>query len=179
MDDPFALLGLPRRPWLEEGAVRAAFHQRAREWHPDAPGGDVEKFSALNAAQAALSDPATRLQMLSGHSPSPAMPADPGLGFRVGNAIREADSITGRLSSARNSLDRALLAPEASRSKKSLENLGLEIAEALERAVAAARTLDAAWPDVEPEQLARLGAEFRFLRRWRAQLRERALALSL
>jgi len=44
MSDPFALLDLPRRPYLESADIRAAFQSRARVLHPDASGGNAEDF---------------------------------------------------------------------------------------------------------------------------------------
>jgi len=179
MDDPFALLGLPRKPWLDEAAIRAAFQKRARELHPDAPDGDAEKFAPLNAANAAISDPAARLQLLSGLDAPHALPADVEFGFRIGSMVRDADAAVAGLAAARNTLERAMASTEVARVRTALEALARELELRLEQSREELRVLDAVWPDVEPRALATLAAEFRFLQRWRAQIRERELALSV
>ncbi len=178
-DDPFALLDLPRRPWLEPTVLRAAFQARARECHPDAPCGDAVRFTALNAAQAALSDPAQRLSLLAWPSPPHSMPRNAALGFRVGSGVREAAALIARREGARSPLERALADSDAAASRKSLALLDREIADEWMRAETTLREWDALWPDVAASDLAALAAEFRFLARWRSQLRERMLALSL
>jgi len=179
MNDPFELLGLPRRPWLDEGAIRTAFQEQARHWHPDAPGGDADRFAAINAAQAALSEPAVRLQLLVGDAPLPAMPPDPALGFRVGSGIRDADAAAARRAACRTALELALIASDLAAARLALQGLRREVEQSLVSARESLRTLDVQWPDVSPGRLAEAAAEFRFLRRWLVQLRERELALSL
>ncbi|MGH8047277.1 MAG: hypothetical protein ACREKL_08520, partial [Chthoniobacterales bacterium] len=151
---------------------------RARACHPDAPGGDTARFSALNAAQALLSDPAARLRLLAGDIAVPAMPPDAEFGFRVGAALREADAAIAKLA-AGNALQRALLASETAAARKVLGEFKREWDLRFAQAGEKLRALDAAWPQVEPEQLASLGAEFRYLQRWHAQILERELALSV
>jgi curved DNA-binding protein CbpA len=179
MSDPFAILALPRRPWLEGGAVRAAFQERARELHPDAPAGDAGKFAALNAAHAAVADPASRLQLLSGADATGGLPPDVEFGFCLGTVLREADAAVAKLPAARNALGRALVSTEMAAARKSLTALNAELKMRFEQADKKLRALDGAWPDVESEALVTLGAEFRYLQRWRDQIRERELALSV
>jgi hypothetical protein len=45
MQDAFAMLQLPRRPWLEESGVRSAFQQAAARMHPDVASGSTADFS--------------------------------------------------------------------------------------------------------------------------------------
>lgn len=54
-DDPFAVLGLPRRADLSDDDVRAAWRRIAAATHPDLDdGGDPARFGAAAAAYAAL-----------------------------------------------------------------------------------------------------------------------------
>jgi hypothetical protein len=54
-DDPFALLGLPRRADVTDDDVRAAWRRIAAATHPDRDdGGEPERFGAAAAAYAAL-----------------------------------------------------------------------------------------------------------------------------
>lgn len=179
MDDPFALLGLPRRPLLDEVVLKSSFLSRAADCHPDKPGGDADRFAALNAARSTLADPAARLRLLAGGVEASSTPPDPDMGFRVGALLREVDAILARSVATRNPLERALVAGEVQPARGRVEALLAEIDGAWERALGRLRDIDAVWPEGEPVVLAALGAEFRFLARWRAQLRERALALSL
>ena len=70
MKDCFAILGQPRRPWLDADAVRTTFMSRAADSHPDrfhqAPSPDQaaahQQYTALNDAQHCLTDTRTRLR---------------------------------------------------------------------------------------------------------------------
>ena len=56
--DPFAALGLPARPDLDDETVRAAWRQIAAATHPDRPdGGDLARYTAASAAYAQLRTP--------------------------------------------------------------------------------------------------------------------------
>jgi hypothetical protein len=177
--DAFDMLGLPRRPWLDAAAVRAAFQERARALHPDAESGDAEEFARLNAAQAALSHPATRLRLLVEEAvPRGAAATDADLFLRIGAAVQEARGVRARLDEATSPLARALLAAEIAEVRPELA----ACAEAVEAALAGAeeelRSLDEAWPDVASEALAGLATRFERLLRWRKELSDRILELT-
>jgi hypothetical protein len=56
--DPFAALGLPARPDLDDETVRAAWRAIAAATHPDRPdGGDIPRYTAATAAYAQLRTP--------------------------------------------------------------------------------------------------------------------------
>ena len=56
--DPFAALGLPARPDLDDETVRAAWRAIAAATHPDRPdGGDIARYTAASAAYAQLRTP--------------------------------------------------------------------------------------------------------------------------
>lgn len=94
MTDPFAALGLPARPDLDDETVRAAWRQIATATHPDRPdGGDIPRYTAATAAYAQLRTPwgrseayadLTELTDLDGTGSQPdattPMPAVPGPG---------------------------------------------------------------------------------------------------
>lgn len=179
MPDPFELLGFPRRPWLDEATIRTAFQERARHSHPDARGGDADAFAALNSAQSVLARPASRLRLLAGDAPLPAMPGDIQLGFRVAEAMRQVHALHEKERATANVLSRALLASEAILLRHDLD----EIIAALEAARAGLdsrlQALDARWPDVTGEELAVLAGEYTFLTRWEEQTREGELTLRI
>jgi len=55
---PFAALGLPQRPDLDDETVRAAWRQIAADTHPDRPdGGDLARYTQASAAYAELRTP--------------------------------------------------------------------------------------------------------------------------
>jgi hypothetical protein len=56
--NPFAALGLPEWPDLDDETVQAAWQQIAAETHPDRPdGGDLARYTQANAAYSQLSCP--------------------------------------------------------------------------------------------------------------------------
>jgi hypothetical protein len=56
--NPFAALGLPERPDLDDETVRAAWRQIAADTHPDRPdGGDLARYTQASAAYAELRTP--------------------------------------------------------------------------------------------------------------------------
>jgi hypothetical protein len=59
--NPFAVLGLPERPDLDEETVRAAWRAIATATHPDRPdGGDLARYTQASAAFAELRTPWSR-----------------------------------------------------------------------------------------------------------------------
>ena len=69
MTDFFALLGQPRRPWLDPESIKTTFHALSTQLHPDrthgAPPGEREisqaRCAELNAAHQKLREPRDRL----------------------------------------------------------------------------------------------------------------------
>jgi hypothetical protein len=56
--NPFAVLGLPERPDLDDETVRAAWRQIAAATHPDRPdGGDLARYTQASTAYAELRTP--------------------------------------------------------------------------------------------------------------------------
>jgi DnaJ-class molecular chaperone with C-terminal Zn finger domain len=176
MGDPFELLGLPRRPWLDADEVRRAYQERAREMHPDRDGGDAERFAELNAAQAVLTGHASRLrELLDGQTGIPSMPANAELGFRIATALRRADAACAGLPA--DSLRRALALTERRKAADEIASLDEEIGRHLADAEERLRAADAGNPDAQ--ELAALAGEFVFLERWASQVRARRLELEL
>jgi curved DNA-binding protein CbpA len=61
MPNPFAALGLPERPDLDDETVRAAWRAIAAATHPDrADGGDLARYTQASAAYAELRTPWSR-----------------------------------------------------------------------------------------------------------------------
>ena len=75
--DPWAVLGL--EPGADAASLKRAFRQQARLWHPDLNGNDPvaeERFKAVNAAYAILSDPNRRQAWERGQDGSSRAPVD-------------------------------------------------------------------------------------------------------
>ena len=64
MTDCFALLGAPRRPWLDPDALKEKFHRLSAVHHPDVAKDAGADFTGINAAYQTLYDPKTRIRHL-------------------------------------------------------------------------------------------------------------------
>lgn len=187
MFDAFAQLHLPRRPWLDESAVREAFHRLAAVYHPDKAGGDVGAFSAINRAFEILRSPALRLRHLleleaqAQLAGSNAVPADLIELFPKIAAIRQRiTALQTRRHSAANALARSLLAAENAEIRRAAAEALASVEHSFEATLDELRAIDAQWPnggglDLLPEIHARLS----YLGKWRDQLREALLQLQL
>ena len=124
-DDFFAVLGEPRRPWLDPEEVKDRFHALSREQHPDqqAAGSNAETdagFARLNQAHVTLRDPKTRLRhlleleypliRLSGPASVPATLAD--LFAPIHGLVQTTDALLAKKLAAPSALAKALLARE-------------------------------------------------------------------
>ena len=193
MTDFFALLGEPRRPFVDPERVKDTFHRLSRSEHPDQTTGGADadaRFSALNQAQQTLRDHKARLRHLlalehpeiqtSGPAPVPAGLADQ---FApVHELLRRLDAFLPRKAAASGALARALLAREEgdlrAESRECLAHLENQHAAAL----LDLRGFDALWnprPDDAAVRLLDFHGRFAYLSRWIAQLRERLFQLDL
>jgi len=206
MTDCFALLDEPRRPWLDAEALKEKFLARAAAVHPDRFHGSTpaekekasRRYSELNGAQARLRDTKDRLAHLLelelGRRPLdvqqvPAVAME--LFFKVGQLCRETDELLagrGQVTSPMlkvQSFERSLELADR------ISGLQRVLAEAMDAIETQLRTLNAAWlaaPAVgSPQRAGRLPLdrvealyrESSFLARWRGQLQERFVQLSL
>ena len=107
MIDCFELLGVPRRPWLDEEALKSRFLELSGPVHPDrihgAPAAEREaatsKYADLNAAYNRLREPRDRLlhllELESGASPGDIQRIPPGtmdLFVEIGQTCRDCDA---------------------------------------------------------------------------------------
>lgn len=189
MPDHFAALAQPRRPWLDEDALKEAFHRASAAWHPDVAGsGDTVRFAAASAAYSALRDPVSRLRhLLELEAPeklAAAQPIPPGLAdlFMPMAEVRAAlDAFRKKSAAATGALAGALLAEEKIVLRRRCEALLAELTAVHGDALDALRALDAAW---EPraadatERLVVLHQHFAYLGKWRAQLSEALFQLA-
>jgi len=206
MIDCFALLDEPRRPWLDAEALKEKFLARAAALHPDRVHGasPAEKeeasrrYTELNGAHARLRDTKDRLAHLLelelGRRPQdvqqvPAVAME--LFFQVGQLCRETDQFLAGRGQVTSPLLKAQSFERGLELADRISGLQRVLTEALGAVEARLQTLNAAWaaaPAVDsPErtgqlplnQVEALYRESSFLARWRGQLQERFVLLSL
>ena len=189
MNDHFATLALPRRPWLDAEALKEMFHRATAEYHPDvAVRGDGERFAGVNVAYNVLRDPAGRLRhLLELEAPEQlsrpqGIPNDVADFFMRLAALRRAlDAFAEKESSAGSALSRALLSGEKLALSHQCTEAATQLARAYEQALAAMQALDAEWASHPADAIDRLAAlyqQFAYLTKWRSQLREALFKLS-
>ena len=195
MDDFFATLGEPRRPWLDPEKVRETFHRLSREQHPDqqADGSTGETdaaFARLNAAHTALREPKARLRCLleleypevrlSG--PAGVPPALAELFAPIHELLGKIDALLAKKASGPSALGRALLARDAMQLQEAAQERLHEVDLLYSRALEELQAFDALWEPRPPDAAARLIGfyqRFAYLSRWSDQLRERVFELGL
>ncbi len=187
--DFFALLGEPRRPWLDPEALKETFHRLSRTAHPDQQGTEDADFARLNQAQATLRESKTRLRhllelehpeiKLSGPSNVPAALADLFVG--VHGLLAEADAVLTKKAAASSALAKALLAREEFAAREKVEHVLKQLDALQADATAALQAFDALWTAARPPDAATtllgLYRRFAYLSRWSEQLRERLFQL--
>ncbi len=184
MIDYFALLGEPRRPWLDGDSLKQKFFELSAKYHPDVAGAEDGTFANINQAFNTLREPQSRLKHLlelSNHvgKPDRAVPSDLGDAFMKIAAVRaKLDRFLERRSSAASPLGRALLAGESFSLLDEIEKSLALLDELNQRALADLRAADEAWPDVMAEQLEALSQRLAYLDKWIAQLREGVVQLN-
>lgn len=182
MTDFFALLGLPRRPGLDEDRLQETYLRLAAAWHPDSPAGDVKKFRDLQEGRKTLLDPAARLRhllVLEGlESPSGGAfqpPSD--LFLEVAGALDAAKKTTARLQAARSAIARASMAGERVTAERKVRRSMDAIAGCRSGCLSRIAECDAFWPEKNWPALEKIRNELVYLTRWEKELRERLFLL--
>ena len=176
--DPFALLGLPRRPLLTEEEIGSAYRKLAGSLHPDQTEGDTVACRNLGEAVAILRDPARRLRELAGTGSSTNLPPQAAEYFpRVAELLQRTDTLLEKCSMASNALAKALLVSPLKTVTTDLKSLLAVIRtwrSALDQELS---LIDQRWPEHDSTTLLLLADSFAYAGRWENQLRERELAL--
>ncbi len=198
--DNFALLNVPRLPWLNADSLKQTFFTLSAEIHPDRVhhAGAAEKHTAneryaeLNAAYQCLREPRERLRHLLelelGAKPSDLtqVPEDlMDLFFAIGKGLRSADALLVEKSNATSPLLQVQL---FERGQDWVENLGAlrqTIVVRRDTLLAELEPMNAAWemsaarPLERPlERLQEIWRLLSFYERWLAQIQERVVKLS-
>jgi curved DNA-binding protein CbpA len=181
MTDLFALLGEPRRPWLDPESLKEKYHQLTAEHHPDVAGATAD-FAEINRAYQLLSDPHTRLRhLLDLESPTPPdrsqpVPPDIAAFFPLVAETRQAvDAFLKKNAAATSPITKALLAPVQYTVQERLEQTIATLSAAQETLLTQLREADAQWQTDHPTALAQLPALWQslgYLAKWLTTLRE-------
>lgn len=193
MTDYFALLGEPRRPWLDEEALKSKFLAFSAEVHPDRVHGFPaaeqqaahERFGELNAAYNCLREPKKRLRHLielhTGRQPEPVQQVPQtlvDLFFRIGQACRSADEFLKRKAAVTSPLLLAEMFGQGQQLSDQCAALRAELAAKQDDLLATLKELNDRWQ----QELARVEAlqqTLSYLHRWQSQLQERIVQFAL
>lgn len=193
MTDYFALLGQPRRPWLDAEALKQAFFARSSEAHPDRvhDGSEAERQSAnqrsseLNTAYACLREPRDRLRHLLelelGSKPSDLQDIPESfanLFMEVASVCREADGFITRQAAITSPLLRAQSVTEVHEWIERLQTFQRRISELQNELLVEMQGLDAEWSkgnsrNLLMPKLERICRWLGFFGRWHSQIQER------
>lgn len=205
MTDAFALLGLPRRPWLDPDDLQRVFHERSAAWHPDRHHGAPESqraeaskvYSELNAAHQLLREPRDRLlhllELEAGARPRDIQRIPPGtmdLFVEVGQACRDCDAFLQRRGPATSPMLKLKSMQEAMEWAERLAGVSSRVRSKETSLLGDLRAMNAAWdsapavgdahrPGALPlEQLEQTYRAMSYVSRWLAQVRERVVLLA-
>jgi chemotaxis protein histidine kinase CheA len=196
MTDFFALLELPRSPWLEAAAVKERFATKSGPVHPDrvhqadaaTRTAATQRYAEFNAAQQCLADTRQRLRHLieleTGRPPSDLGAVPPHISelfFKVGQSLRSADELVRQKQAATSPMVQAQVMRLAMDRMEALREVIGELEQRRSRLDDRCRTLGAnraVGEDFLPI-LTELHRDYSYLNRWIEQLRERLLQLTL
>lgn len=196
MPDYFALLNVPRRPWLDPDSLKGNFLILSAALHPDRVDQSLpaEKHAAnaraagLNAAYQCLREPRERLRHLLelelGAKPSDLtqVPEDlMALFFAIGKQLRAVDALLVEKSSATSPLLQVQLFERGQDWVAKLGALRQTIVIRRDALLGELELMNAAWETSADQLLARLQEIWRllsFYERWLAQIQERVVKLS-
>lgn len=193
MTDYFALLGQPRRPWLDAEALKQAFFARSSEAHPDRVHGGTEAerqsanqhSSELNTAYACLREPRDRLRHLLelelGRKPSDLQDIPESfasLFMEVASVCREADGFITRQAAITSPLLHAQSVTEVHEWIDRLMTFQRRISELQNELLDELQGLDAEWSEASSRnlllpKLERICRWLGFFGRWHSQIQER------
>jgi len=191
--DYFALLDEPRQPWLDEEALKAKFFALSTSVHPDRVHAlpEIERKAAhdrstqLNAAYRCLCEPKERLRHLLelqvGHKPAAVqqVPADlVELFFEVGQGTRGADEFLKRKASITSPLLLVELFDEGQTISERLAGLRDTLTARQNQLTNEIQTLNDHWQQ-RLDRLEQIQQTLSYLHRWRTQLQERIVQLTL
>ncbi len=203
MTDYFALLGQPRRPWLEADALKGKFYELSASVHPDrvhnleAPAREQAgtRYVEINAAYQCLGNPKSRLAHLllleAGSKPGDlrTLPEDVVQLFgEVGAVLRETNALIAEKAQAASAILRVGLLEKAMPQLENISRLQADIQSRLAGMTDELRALDRDWENSLADPARRAAALMSleklyhllgFYERWARQLQERSFQLTV
>ena len=206
MTDYFALLGETRRPWLDTEALKAKFLTLTASVHPDRVHNatPAEKqiahqvYTELNTAFSCLREPKTRLlhlfELERGSKPQEVQqvsPAASDLFIEVGGLCREADSLLAEKINASSPLLKVEWFKKAMALTGKLNALSARLSARRAALIEQTQYLNRAWESAPPVgsptrihalpcgRLEHIYRELSYFTRWRQQVQDRVVRLSL
>ncbi len=204
MTDNFALLGEPRRPWLDAELLKEKFLARSAQLHPDRMHQSPEaernaashQFAELNAAYNCLREPKDRLRHLLelelGAKPADIRPVPEEMMtslFEVGQLCKQADAFLVEYARVTSPILKVQSFEPAQEWTARLNALQQKIRLRRDELLLELKGMNAAWETAAAAgapraqlPLARLDEIYRllgYLARWSGQLQERVVQLSL
>ncbi|MFL6515037.1 MAG: DnaJ domain-containing protein [Chthoniobacterales bacterium] len=188
--DHFAVLGQPRRPWLDPEQLKQDYQRLTFALHPDRqsePPADGSDFGAVTDAYRVLSNPKLRLQHLlaleneASDSQSGRVSTELAETFmQTAALIASVDDVLKRKQQAITTLASSLLMPEISKVKERVDSQVEALQHARANCMDELKRLDQRWENDSDKraEARKLADRFGFLDRWIAQLREKQFALS-
>lgn len=203
MVDCFAVMHVPRRPWLDPESLKQTFFTLSATLHPDRAHSAREadkqqsqdRFTELNEAYQRLRDPKTRLQhLLELETGAPAIqvqrvPADlMEMGMSIGQLCRQADSLLNEKTRSTSPLLQVGIFQQAQEHIQNLRATMDQIESRRQVLLVRLSELDAEWtarsvpgaaiPAELLQKLEELYRLFSYCNRWTEQLQERLTRLS-
>ncbi|HJN82863.1 MAG: DnaJ domain-containing protein [Verrucomicrobiota bacterium] len=203
MTDYFALLGFPRRPWLDTGALKQRFHDLSAEVHPDLARDENDeakapfqrRFTEVNAAHQCLREARSRvrhlLELELGRAPGnvKSIPGEMTDWFmEIGSLCREVDAFLAKKAAQDSPLLQAALMGEGMELNDRVTEVHGRLQVELAGVDAELQSLGPAWEALDGEtdgraeklplaKLEALGQRLGFWSKWSSQLAERSSRL--
>jgi curved DNA-binding protein CbpA len=190
MTDHFAVLGQPRRPWLDPEQLKHEYQRLTFAGHPDRQtdaAANKPDFGAVTDAYRVLSNPKLRLQHLLALEKEPSDRENSALSADLADTFMETaaliasvDDLLKRKRQSTTALALSLLKADIVRLTGRTESQLKLLRESYGHALGELKRIDERWEkDPEAKRAARkLADRFGFLERWIAQLEEKQFALS-
>ena len=203
MTDFFALLNVPRRPWLDPESLKQRFLALSADFHPDRIHGDEsqkraaqDRYTQLNAAYTCLRNPRERLSHLieleRGEKPSELqnVPADlMTLFLEIGDSCRRVDQFLSEKSAATSPLLKVQFFQRGQELSDHLALIRDRLNASRDSLIASVQRLDREWDPMSStnpssrsdllNQLQELRRLLGFFDRWLSQVQERLVQLVL
>lgn len=175
--DYFALLGLPRHPWVDPATLKNQYHAAASRAHPDHASGSAGHFLLLGEAVSNLKDPTSRLQHLLalefGAGQAKARFNPPVELFQtVSAALRKGDAAALQLKIAHTPLGQAAALGAVQTATAELKSALDLVGEKLGQVEICCREAGGDWRERGADFWAQLAAESRYLEKWQRQLED-------